>query len=347
VRHSLSYSLRRLYHLPSNLKWALLVVFLVAASDIAQAADCPEQRASEKLPYRSGGIVPTGFITPSDGKQVVHGVDVSKYQEEVNFDGVSLCGGSFAYIRLSAGANPDNELSYRTLWAGAKSAGLLTGPYHYLILVDSKVPMSKLSASDTESLQATNVQQARQQAQLFKIRLTELLSYDPLEEQKRGAFGAPYLPVVLALTARPQLTGSATDQQRYGPIYTAAICEWIKEFQSDPQFRDQPVILFTKPLIYKDFQLSSAKCDLTRLKVWVSYNGRTGDSAFTEKEPAQRAAIEQLCRNPEGDNRCILEQYTPFGGFAVYKVGGGLDLDRFFGTKASLEALLQSASPGP
>jgi hypothetical protein len=327
----------------------LVMAFLVTLgqSRVAAAAGCSPVQASKDIPYRASGndegIVPSAFVFPSGGTAVVHGVDASKYQEDTNFDGVRGCGGVFAYIRISAGATADNEIAYRGLWANAKSAGLLTGPYHYLTLVDTNAPISRLSSGEVESLLARNAEHARAQASLFGMRLIELLGYDPISLQTLGTYGAPYLPAVLALTARPQAKHSANDQAQFGRIYGAAVCEWIKEFQSNPHFHGQPVVLFTKPSIYRDFQLDAAPCDLTQLQVWISYYGRSGDSAQTEPEASYRAAIDQLCRGGLKQNRCIFEQYTSFGGFAIYRSGGGLDLDRYYGSVDSLKTLLQRA----
>jgi hypothetical protein len=313
----------------------------------ANAANCNVSSASHNMLYKavgvSQGIVPTGFVVPSGNSAVVHGIDASKYQEATNFDGVRDCGGSFAYIRLSAGALADNELAYRALWANAKSANLLTGPYHSFTLIDSKEPLKSLRPAEFDKLLAANLALAREQAHLFIARLTEVLGYDPILQQQIGSYGAAYLPAVLALSATPQAKGSIEDHAQFGRIYRAAACEWINEFQSDSHFHGQPVILFTKPFIYRDYQLSAAPCGLDHLKIWISYYGRTGDSAVTEAEPLYKSAIDELCGDAEHGNRCIFEQYTSFGGFAIYNAGGGLDLDRYYGSIESLNGLLQRA----
>jgi hypothetical protein len=250
---------------------------------------------------------------------------------------------SDAYIRLSAGANENNELAYRALWANAKSAGLLTGPYHNFTLIDVKRPVTALPELEFKSLLSKNLDHAREQAKLFKRRLIELLGYDPIAQQTVGTYGAPYLPAVLDISLRPQSGYSEADQARFGSIYREAVCEWIKEFQSDPQFGGQPVILFTKAYIYKDFDISSASCDLRRLKVWLSYHGRTGDIPSTEQLLPYRSAIDALCRSPDGVDRCVFQQYTSYGGFAVFRLDASLDLDRYFGTIEDLRAMEQRA----
>jgi hypothetical protein len=317
------------------------------------AATCPPQPASRALAFKSDthgtniGVVPTGFVVPTDGSPVVHGIDVSKYQTDPIFAGVRDCGGDFAYIRLSAGTEPTNELSYRAFWANAKSASLLTGPYHHLTLIDARSAAHLLEKAELDALQERNVNQALAEARLFKTRLTELLGYDPLADQTPGSYGGPYLPAALDVTETPQGSSSQADRHQFSLIYGAAICAWVREFQSDERFRNQPVILFTKPFIFRDYELANAPCDLSRFNVWISYHGRTGDRPLTEKDPIYRQAIDDLCAAQNGKNRCVFEQYTSYGGFAVYLTGAGLDLDRYIGTSDSLRAMLQRASAIP
>jgi hypothetical protein len=326
------------------------VIVVVAAGGKASAA-CPSQPASKSMEYKSdrfgnAGVSPSGFILPSDSTPVVNGIDVSKYQTDPIFAGVRECGGGFAYIRLSAGTDENNELAYRAFWANAKSAGLLTGPYHHLTVADAKSSLDGLSKSDLSALIDKNKNQAIAQARLFKMRLTELLGYDPIANQAPGKYGGPYLPAALDITETPQAKYSGANRQQFAPVYGAAICGWVEEFRSDDRFRDQPVILFTKPFIYKDYNLASAPCDLSKFKVWVSYHGRTGDRPLTETDPVSRKAIEDLCLTSGGQNRCAFEQYTSYGGFAVFATGAGLDLDRYIGTPDALKAELQRANPG-
>jgi Glycosyl hydrolases family 25 len=334
----------------SVLALSCAVVFAGAFDGVA--ATCVPQTSSSSLAFKSErngdvGVISSGFVLPADSSAVVNGIDVSKYQTDPIFAGVRDCGGVFAYVRLSAGTVENNELAYRTFWANAKSAGLPTGPYHHLTLTDVKSPLHQLGKADLDALIDKNQSQATFEAQLFKKRLLELLSYDALAEQAPGTYGAPYLPAALDITETPQAKNSPADQQQFAPIYGAAICAWVKEFQSDDRFKDQPVVLFTKPFIFRDYQLASAPCDLSRFKIWISYHGPGGDRPLTEKDPVEHKAIEDLCLTPGKENRCLFEQYTSYGGFAVFTSNGALDLDRYIGTLDSLNAELQRARAGP
>jgi GH25 family lysozyme M1 (1,4-beta-N-acetylmuramidase) len=329
---------------------AVATAFLCAsvATSLTQEINCPQQVASNKLEFRADkkgtnvGVVPSGFVNPSDGTKVVHGIDVSKYQDDANLAAIRKCGGAFVYVRLSAGTKLDNELAYRAIWANAKSFGLLTGPYHHLTLADSKLPFSQLSPPDADAIISKNVQQASLQADNFKKRLVELLEYDPIDRREGLRLGGSYLPAALDISEVPQSRFTLKDQSLFGRAYGAAVCGWIKAFREDPKFKDQPVILFTKAFIYRDFDLLNAPCDLKSFRVWLWYHGTTGDGARTERNPIYRQAISDLCVDANRNNRCLFEQYTSYGGFAIFNKKAGLDLDRFSGSVESLHALLQN-----
>src|SRR5262249_20872329 len=122
---------------------------LLLALRFGAAADCAIETANQGIAYKTQspgivGIAPRGFVIPNDKRPVVNGIDVSRWQEDVDFSKVRQCGGSFAYVRLSAGQSPENELRGRSLWGIARSNGLMVGGYHSLMLIDPEKPYSKL-----------------------------------------------------------------------------------------------------------------------------------------------------------------------------------------------------------
>src|SRR5208283_4279495 len=65
------------------------------------------------------------------GEYAVHGVDVSKYQGDIDWQAVKDSGIAFAFIKASEGAdNTDSKFSRN--WAEAKAAGVPRGPYHFV-----------------------------------------------------------------------------------------------------------------------------------------------------------------------------------------------------------------------
>ena len=185
--------------------WLAALMFVICSSSELKAQtssetqNCQIELAPKSFVTKSGrknskglpvnhGIIPKGFVAYQDKSPVVHGVDVSKWQSHADFKRIQACGGRFAYVRLSAGTFPDNELEYRVHWANARGVGLLPGPYHFLT-----VPALNAEASDDKSandkLMAESLASATQQAELFMARLHEVLSLEPAEQGAHQSIG--------------------------------------------------------------------------------------------------------------------------------------------------------------
>lgn len=63
---------------------------------------------------------------------LVHGVDVSKYEPQVNWRVLRANGYRFAFVRATFGIGYVDE-TFRSHWEGARREGILRGAYHYLI----------------------------------------------------------------------------------------------------------------------------------------------------------------------------------------------------------------------
>ncbi len=324
----------------------------------AFAADCPQVYAPQTFAIKGDtvkptatpqnrGIVANGFVGLASGVSVVHGIDVSKWQPSADFVRAKQCGAKFAYVRLSAGTRADNELEYRSHWSNARSVKLMVGPYHNLTLIDSEQPYASLPAPQQQALIDKNVAAARVQARLLMNRLHEVLSLDPLDGgASNHHFGQPYLPIALDVSARPQLSAGIADRIQFGRAYGAAVCAWLDEIKQDRRLKDQQLLMFTLPSVYKDYRLNDAPCDLQSVPVWLSYRPLDGDMPEKEKDEHARAAIAALCGAASGPGRCRFQQYTSWGGFALYDKNDELDLDRFIGTESELRNLLQRAIRG-
>lgn len=331
---------------------AFLGALLSAGPSFAQqgsAADCPVLTAPGRFPFRSAtaaspgndGIAPAGFVAPQ-GMAVLHGIDASKWQRSADFNRVKTCGGSFAYIRLTAGRRPDLELEYRQHWAAARAAGLVPGPYHALTLVDPPAPWSQLTSAQQAANLAANLAATEEQARLFAERLREVL----LLEQRAGnlvpnALGAPYLPIMLAAALRPQQNAQPADRLGFAEVYRRSICRFFEVVNQDPAFRGQAMGFFSTAFIYQEYQLASAPCGMAERPAWIGHHTRNGDSERNEADMHAQAAIRAMCLKPDGSNRCLFHQYTAWGTFASYSDTEGLDLDRFYGDRAAFERILQ------
>ncbi|WOJ89646.1 GH25 family lysozyme [Methylocapsa polymorpha] len=95
-------------HLPSSLL-ALALMFLVAGC-------------------AGGGFVDDALPRPTDFE--VHGIDVSKYQGDIDWDSVRASGVRFAWIKATEGGDHVDDKFARN-WAAAKAAGVPRGAYHF------------------------------------------------------------------------------------------------------------------------------------------------------------------------------------------------------------------------
>lgn len=340
-----------------------------ARPEPAVAAGCVAQLAPGKFPFRGEvaaktllptnvGIVPQGFVGLRD-VATVPGIDVSKWQDATDFVELKNClraahfaTGShdgrhpespFVYVRITAGEDPDRELEYATHWANVRHENLFVGPYHHLDIIDARTAVSKLTAVELAELQRANLESAEKQAATFVDRFARLLTLDPAQDLMAGDLGKPYLPIVLDISDRPQTKYSMDDVAKIGAIYGAAACRWMERVRGDPSFSGQPVMMFTTAYIFRDYGLASAPCNLRAGQVWISQHTANGDRQDLDPDPAAREAAKQLCLNADGKDVCIMQQYTSYGGFALFRRDAGLDLDRFFGAEASMQTLLQSA----
>lgn len=86
---------------------------------------------------RSGSEGPFAFNTRIPANYTVFGIDVSRYQEKINWKTVAQTRGgndsiaiSFAFIKATEGKSlKDNRYAYN--WKHAKKQGILRGAYHY------------------------------------------------------------------------------------------------------------------------------------------------------------------------------------------------------------------------
>ena len=73
------------------------------------------------------------FNYPSSDRYPVEGVDVSHHQGRIDWSRLSGSSVRFAYIKASEGAT-FRDTAFRANWAGAQSAGVVPGAYHFFTL---------------------------------------------------------------------------------------------------------------------------------------------------------------------------------------------------------------------
>ena len=78
-------------------------------------------------------VVDEGFSgdRPRPRDYPIHGIDVSKFQGEIDWSKVADSGVKFAWIKASEGGDHADE-RFQANWEGAKAAGIAHGAYHFV-----------------------------------------------------------------------------------------------------------------------------------------------------------------------------------------------------------------------
>jgi lysozyme len=105
-------------------KWVRLALVLAFALGIGTAAEA-------RNPYpRKGDADPHDGVIAAR-QHAVQGIDVSKYQLDIDWLEVKKAGTRFAFIKATEGGD-HLDSSFRDNWDGAKEAGVPRGAYHFV-----------------------------------------------------------------------------------------------------------------------------------------------------------------------------------------------------------------------
>jgi lysozyme len=78
-----------------------------------------------------GPLDVVGLNYPNARDYPVHGIDVSKFQGDIDWDKVAASGVKFAWIKATEGGDRADE-RFQANWTGAKAAGVPHGAYHFV-----------------------------------------------------------------------------------------------------------------------------------------------------------------------------------------------------------------------
>ena len=78
-----------------------------------------------------GGTLDFDANYPKPDDYPIHGIDVSKYQGDIDWGAVANSGVRFAYIKATEGGDHKDE-KFDQNWAAAKAAGIARGAYHFV-----------------------------------------------------------------------------------------------------------------------------------------------------------------------------------------------------------------------
>jgi lysozyme len=115
-------------------RWkAPLVAALAAATLSGCGSAIPFTDATGSLPpVRNAALPPnSAFTGPFPHDFAIHGIDVSKYQGDIDWAQVKASGVKFAYIKATEGGD-HTDAKFQQNWNGAKAVGLPRGAYHFV-----------------------------------------------------------------------------------------------------------------------------------------------------------------------------------------------------------------------
>src|SRR5215475_7662878 len=76
----------------------------------------------------AGNVFSGNYSKPKD--YPIHGIDVSKFQGDIDWNAVANSGVKFAWIKATEGG--DRDARFQANWEGAKAAGIPHGAYHFV-----------------------------------------------------------------------------------------------------------------------------------------------------------------------------------------------------------------------
>ncbi|MFV0280754.1 MAG: GH25 family lysozyme [Rhodoblastus sp.] len=96
----------------------------------------PQVSSKSRFRAQAMSYAPTHKVKPSEAIDHskdfdIHGIDVSKYQGNIDWQAVAGSDVRFAWIKATEGAD-HLDSKFRENWAGAKAAGVPRGAYHFV-----------------------------------------------------------------------------------------------------------------------------------------------------------------------------------------------------------------------
>jgi lysozyme len=85
----------------------------------------------------------------------LRGIDVSAYQENINWEAVANGGISFGFAKATEGAQ-DSDAMFASHWAGMKSVGIIRGAYHFFMASKDPIEQANNFLRTTQKLMEVN-----------------------------------------------------------------------------------------------------------------------------------------------------------------------------------------------
>lgn len=90
----------------------------------------PVPRLGSVTPPLFGDRNPAQFAEPTPARYAVHGIDVARFQDSIDWVAAREAGVNFAFIKATEGGDR-RDVMFDDHWNGALSAGVARGAYHF------------------------------------------------------------------------------------------------------------------------------------------------------------------------------------------------------------------------
>ena len=203
------------------------------------------------------------------GGQVM-GVDVSSYQENVNFASLKEQGVEFVYIKATEGSSHVDK-SFAEKWAAAREVGILAGAYHYFSYASSGVTQAENFIKTMGDLDGRLIPAVDMELTMEEV-------YDPPEKEEVVRGLKAFLAVVEEkYKVKPLIYAQKDNWDKYlaedfasyprwarnvfYPVYVDAVDEWLVW-----QYNDRGILDGYEGEKYIDLNIVNSKFGLDFLK---------------------------------------------------------------------------------
>jgi lysozyme len=112
------------------LRALFMLVFASALAACGAPAPQPRIESSAPATLRFVDARPHDWVDRTPWSYAIHGIDVSRWQGEIDWRRVRTSGASFAFIKATEGGDVVDPM-FAANWAAARSAGIPRGAYHF------------------------------------------------------------------------------------------------------------------------------------------------------------------------------------------------------------------------
>ena len=263
---------------------------------------------------KDSGPIINGFLSlsgPRGDIAIKHGVDLSKYNENVPYDIIKRCGADFAIVKV--------DQSFPVHLAGLTRVGISILPYFYLSVATDATGDFKLKSGlfeqadggpDGDNGSMTAVLSTAEVLGASKARafLTNYSSRVPERHRQfnlAGLSGQLIVVDVEETLATPRSTLKA--RKNFGRFYARMLATWIADVRQ--QLPQAIFVFYTFPAVYQDYLQYALPADhavIHGMPVWLARTRGDGSDFDLKSDKG----LQRLCLSASGGNRCIIHQYS-------------------------------------